>query len=176
MRKSNYMRVFVTLCALFLIFVGIGVPSEYKYIPNVYNPSATPLPEEELECLIQNIYFEASTQNEYGKIGVAQVTLNRVDSPDFPNTICGVVHQGPRAGKNPRLCQFSWYCDGKSDRIRSRSVYEESRRIALRVVFSRSKKDYTQGATHYHAVYVKPWWVKGLTRTIQLGDHIFYRK
>ena len=100
------MRVFVTLCALFLIFVGIGVPSEYKYIPNVYNPSATPLPEEELECLIQNIYFEASTQNEYGKIGVAQVTLNRVDSPDFPNTICGVVHQGPRAGKNPVCVSF----------------------------------------------------------------------
>ena len=152
----------------------IGVPSEYKYTPNVYNPAATPLLEEELECLIQNIYFEAPTRNEYGKIGVAQATLNRVDSPDFPNTLCGMVHQGPRAGKNPRLYQFSWHCDGKADRIRSRSMYEESKRIALHVFFH-SKGNFTQGATHYHAVYVKPWWVQGLTRTIQLGGHIFYR-
>ncbi|SVD01120.1 uncharacterized protein METZ01_LOCUS353974, partial [marine metagenome] len=57
------MKIFVVHCALFLIFVGIGVPSEYKYIPNVYYPSGTHLPEEELECLIQNIYFEASTQD-----------------------------------------------------------------------------------------------------------------
>ena len=169
------MKIFVVLFTLFLFFVGIGVPSDHKYIPNIYNPSGTPLPEEELECMIQNIYFEASTQDEYGKIGVAQATLNRVDSPDFPNTICGVVHQGPRAGNNPRLCQFSWHCDGKSDRIRNHRVYKESRRIAL-LVFYRSKEDFTQGATHYHAVYVQPWWIKGLTRTIQLGDHIFYRK
>ena len=73
---------------------------------------------EELECMSKNIYFEAAMESTAGKLAVAQVTMNRVRSHHYPNTVCKVITQG-RHYKNgfpvKDRCQFSWYCDGKLD-------------------------------------------------------------
>ena len=68
----------------------------------------------EIECLTRNIYFEAATEDGFGKLAVAMTTLNRVRHSKFPNTICGVVYQGPRIKHKTWACQFSWFCDGKA--------------------------------------------------------------
>jgi spore germination cell wall hydrolase CwlJ-like protein len=137
----------------------------------------------EVSCLAQNIYHEARNQTIVGQIAVGQVTLNRVGDPRFPDTICEVVTEGPHrpSWKDPNvmipvknLCQFSWYCDGKSDEIRNFVVYQEI--VELAEIMIRYKVlDITSGATHYHANYVTPAWAQTMTRTAKIEDHIFYR-
>ena len=130
---------------------------------------------EELDCMASNIYFEASTQPRVGKIAVAQVTMNRVRSPEFPNSVCEVVYQGPKNNKNSKLCQFSWYCDDKPDVIRSKRTWRECVFVAKYVMLG-GVPDITHNSTHYHADYVNPWWAKKMKLIIKLGDHIFYRQ
>ena len=139
------------------------------------------------KCLADNMYFEARNQGTAGIIAVSNVVLNRVASDMYPNTVCGVVRQGPHREswrKNgvyhpvKHRCQFSWYCDGKSDDIPSfdgeifQLIYEYAE-LYLRpdVILI----DITDGATHYHADYVFPEWRKSKTKTVEIGDHIFYR-
>jgi len=125
-----------------------------------------------LECLAATIYFEAQRQAPSGQFAVASVVLNRAQHPNFPQEICGVVKQGyPAAGKR---CQFSWYCDGKPDRIANTKVWKRCLRIAYSVLTSEYFSDPTSGALFYHASYVKPFWVSEMTPTGKIGDHIFY--
>ena len=133
-----------------------------------------------LECLALNIYHEARGESEKGQVAVALVTRNRVEDPRFPNSYCGVVKQGRITSWAPATkineCQFSWYCDGKSDRVNSMFSWEEAVRIAYEVMYN-DIVDFTRGATHYHANYVRPYWRKDrqLTRVKIVGTHIFYR-
>ena len=107
-------------------------------------------------CLAQNIYHEARSQPIIEKIAISQVVLNRVSSRRYPNTICKVIYQAKR--KKFRvirdLCQFSWYCDGKSDYPYDFDSWTESVRVAALTMAL--KVDFTQGALNYHAVYVDP--------------------
>ena len=145
-----------------------------EYKPLDFGLQVAGVQDSEIECLTRNIYFEAATEDGFGKLAVAMATLNRVRHPRFPNTICGVVYQGPRIKHKTWACQFSWFCDGKSDRMRDKRLRKESRRIAtLALLFP--EKDITLGATHYHANYVNPIWAQKLTLTTQFGRHIFYR-
>jgi len=130
----------------------------------------------ENKCLTDNIYFEARSQGFAGWVAVAQVTLNRVEDKRFPNTICEVVKQGLTYQSGHPIknkCQFSWYCDGKSDEIINTKIHEE---ISIMVNnYIHFGFDITDGATHYHADYVLPSWAKTKTKTIEIDDHIFYR-
>lgn len=141
--------------------------------------------EESIECLAKNMYFEARNQSLRGIIAVGQVTINRLSDIRFPNTICEVVKQGPTSrwwrskGKVVPLrhqCQFSWYCDGKSDNIPSqdKDLYSIILALAFKIATS-DWKDITGGATHYHADYVYPEWASTKKQTIVVGNHIFYR-
>ena len=176
---KGYMRVFLGVFTLFCaVFMAktTGASDLSKVV--LFNISQE-LPEKtvnkkELDCMAANIYFEASTQERAGKIGVAQVTMNRVRSPKFPNSVCEVVFQGPKNKKNKRLCQFSWYCDGKPDVIRSKRMWRECVYVAKYVMLG-GVPDITYNSTHYHADYVYPWWAKKMEKTVKLGDHIFYR-
>lgn len=133
-----------------------------------------------LECLAMNIYHEARGESEKGQVAVALVTKNRVDDPRFPNTYCGVVKQGKitswKQATRINECQFSWYCDGKPDSVKDMISWGESVRIAYEVMYA-DIVDFTKGATHYHADYVRPYWRKDrqLTRVKVVGTHIFYR-
>lgn len=126
----------------------------------------------ETECLAKNIYFEANTESVEGKLAVATVTMNRVQSHVFPKTVCGVV-----LDKSSNGCQFSWVCDGKSDIVHSRGDYMESVKIAEEVLlFNKRSRIITSDVLYYHADYVAPAWAKTMRLFTKIGAHIFYRK
>ena len=136
-------------------------------------------------CLAQNVYFEARNQPLAGQMAVISVTVNLMNDKRFPNTICVVVYEGPHrpSWKDQTVmipvknhCQFSWYCDGKSDRIHDMETFNRIFELTTGVVDgSYTIADITEGATHYHADYVEPAWAKTKTKTIEIEDHIFYR-
>ena len=118
-----------------------------------------------------NIYFEARSEPETGQLAVGHVVMNRVASTRFPGTVCGVIQQG---GELRRYrCQFSWWCDGRSDIPGNKRLWEKSAELALKVYWGRTV-DPTEGALWYHADYVKPTWRKAFERGPKIGRHIFY--
>lgn len=127
--------------------------------------------DEDLRCLALNIYHEARSEPRKGQIAVARVTLNRVESKAFPNSVCGVVKQG---GQKRHRCQFSWWCDGKSDHPSDSQAWQRSLKVGKQVLADKAA-DPTKGALFYHADYVKPKWSKAFNRTAQIGRHLFYR-
>lgn len=147
-------------------------------------PSWYQIAEQETECLATNIYFEARGESFEGQKAVAFVTLNRVESDKFPNDICSVVYQAKHsrwwAEHRDRLvpirnqCQFSWYCDGKSDAIRNSHEYQRLYSLASEVITGRHE-DNTEGALWYHANYVRPNWRLTYAKTVDIDDHIFYK-
>jgi len=140
---------------------------------------------QQIECMAQNVYHEARSQGTAGRLAVMAVTSNRVQDHRYPNTVCEVVKQGPHRpswkGTGELIpvrhrCQFSWYCDGKSDKVYDLKTYNEIRDLSALVVRGEINViDITEGATHYHADYVSPDWAKTKTKTIEIEDHIFYR-
>ena len=133
-------------------------------------------------CLAQNIYFEAGNQPLAGKMAVANVTLNRVMDEQFPNNICDVVYQTKTWKKSWKgnmipvrgQCQFSWFCDGKSDEPKDSKTWLEAIRIADTMMYN-NHIDITDGALWYHAYYVQPYWSKHLKKVVEIEDHIFYK-
>ncbi|MEM7302442.1 MAG: cell wall hydrolase [Pseudomonadota bacterium] len=123
-------------------------------------------------CLAVGIYFEARGEPIRGQAAVAQVILNRVKNPKYPNSICGVVYQN----KNWRnRCQFSFACDGIRDRVRSTKLWKQSQKVAADVTAGKVWIKEVGSSTHYHATYVRPRWAKRLKRMKKIGRHIFYR-
>ena len=128
---------------------------------------------EQIRCLALNIYFEARSEPELGKRAVAHVVINRVLNPRFPNSVCDVVQQGGEIKRH--RCQFSWWCDGLSDRPQNVKVWRTALSLAHTIYWGYSQ-DPTRGALWYHADYVSPVWGKKLKRGPQIGRHIFYTK
>ena len=135
-------------------------------------------------CLALNTYHEAKNQSLVGQIATAQVVMNRVEDNRFPNTICEVVKEGPTrpSWEDPKKeypirhrCQFSWYCDGKPDIPKNEKAWQKAQDVAFLVLYDKIKLDVTEGATHYHATYVRPSWAKTKKRTTRIEKHIFYR-
>jgi N-acetylmuramoyl-L-alanine amidase len=162
------------LLVSFLLSVFALIPLAHaKNVPN------TNLSEEQFTWLVKNVYFEARNQGIAGQLAVAMVTLNRVEDPRFPNTVKEVVTQA-YTYKNGfpirHKCQFSWYCDGKSDKVYDWKSFNSIRQIILTYVQNRDIIfDLTEGAVFYHADYVSPSWAKVKEKTIEIEDHIFYR-
>jgi spore germination cell wall hydrolase CwlJ-like protein len=135
---------------------------------------------EALVCLALNIYHEARDQPFIGQVAVAQVVMNRVDDDRYPDDVCAVVMQGPTYSWKPNFpvrhrCQFSWYCDGKSDNPQDQDRWAEAQMIAWGIIKFDKYRGITEGATHYHATYVSPRWAKTLQLVGRIGAHIFYR-
>ena len=134
----------------------------------------------EIECMAKNIYFEAAVESTAGQLAVAQVTLNRVKSKHYPNSVCEVVYEGPKHAsgimKRDR-CQFSWYCDGKGDDPAINGQLWKSAHDLAKYVLKRRHDllDITDGATHYHATYIDaPRWAYQKRVTTSIDQHIFY--
>ena len=128
--------------------------------------------EKSLDCLAMNVYREAGHEPFEGKVAVAQVTLNRVNSNKFPRDVCAVVYQKSRFTERV-ICQFSWYCDSKHrNRPINDEAYEESYRVAKMVFLEDFKLESIENALYYHADYVNPNWK--LKRIAKIGTHIFY--
>ena len=133
-----------------------------------------------LMCMAFNIYHEARNESMLGQIAVGQVVMNRVWDKRFPDTVCEVVKEAVtyKGTKKPVLhkCQFSWYCDGAKDDVNKDSkAWRYSLEYASIVLSGRIVLDVTEGATHYHATYVRPAWARTKTRTTRIDRHIFYR-
>ncbi len=122
------------------------------------------------QCLALAMYWEARGEGRLGMEAVGSVVLNRVRNPKFPRSVCDVVFQG---GESPP-CQFSWWCDGKSDRPRDAVQWRQAIRSAEKLL-SRPHSDPTQGALYFHSTTVHSPWHRRQKPTVRIGGHVFYR-
>jgi spore germination cell wall hydrolase CwlJ-like protein len=128
-------------------------------------------------CLALTLFWEARSEGREGMEAVASVVLNRVKSPEFPDTVCEVVHDGDEEGP----CAFSWWCDGKEDMPALHENWpEEQDRWALaeeiaRAMLTNQDRDITGGALYYHADDVQPTWSAERSRVAKIGRHVYYR-
>jgi len=126
----------------------------------------------ELRCMATAIYFEARDEPVKGQIAVAQVVMNRIRSPFYPKTICGVVYQGERLRTG---CQFSFTCTGKRNAVKEKEEWGTAVKLAKQVIAGEVWLNEVGYATHYHATYVHPSWRHELIKITQIGGHIFYK-
>jgi spore germination cell wall hydrolase CwlJ-like protein len=154
--------------------INAGIP-----LANLANPAARPFylagnaadRARSLDCLTAAIYYESAREPLNGQRAVAQVVLNRVRHPAYPNTVCGVVFEGARRTTG---CQFSFACDGSLRRTPMPAIWEQSRQVAQAALGGYVYAP-VGWATHYHANYVVPYWASSLIKSANVGLHIFYR-
>lgn len=123
-------------------------------------------------CLALAMYYEARSDGPIGMITVGQVVLNRVADPRFPKDVCSVVMQG---GTKHNKCQFSFYCDGKSENPKDKLAWDMSLDLAGAMVRGEIQGKAVSQATCYHAAYAKPSWAYVLPKISRIKSHIFYR-
>ena len=123
-------------------------------------------------CLANAIYFESRSEPLRGQIAVAQVVINRVFSPFYPNDVCGVIYQNAHRRLS---CQFTFACDGKSKAINERGAWARANRIAKQTLHGQLYLADVGTSTHYHATYVNPYWVREMRKNVRHGIHNFYR-
>jgi spore germination cell wall hydrolase CwlJ-like protein len=129
--------------------------------------------EKQLDCMAMNIYREAGHEPFEGKVAVAQVVMNRVNSGKFAPDVCGVIYQKSVIMERV-VCQFSWFCDSATKtRPVNQTAYNESYEVAKKVILEGFKLDILKDALYYHADYVNPNW--GFQKIGKIGNHIFYK-
>jgi spore germination cell wall hydrolase CwlJ-like protein len=170
---GDRMKKLILLCFVLVACSGYSSTDQWGHSLKMHKRTIYSV--KDVNCLAKNIYFEARDQKPKGQIAVALVTINRVKSKRFPNSICKVVEQANR--KNGKLvlhkCHFSWFCDGKSDTPRDKMSWDISLLIA-RAMLRNPMRDFLHGATHYHRIDVDPYWNKKMLKFSTIGDHIFY--
>ena len=136
---------------------------------------------EERYCMAQNIYFESANQSFAGKLAVGHVVINRVRDEQFPNNVCDVIYQAKTRinwlGEEVPIrnqCQFSWYCDGKSDEPVDSKTWMKSLYIAD-LILEVGYRDITEGSLYYHADYIRPYWADVLEHVVTIDNHLFYK-
>jgi N-acetylmuramoyl-L-alanine amidase len=141
--------------------------------------------DEDKHCLQQNIFWEARNQSTLGQVAVAWVTINRMENSSYPTTLCEVVKQGKKNADGSMVrnqCQFSWYCDGKSDKVPNDPIaqraWEDAGLVAEVVLldWARNYSSPVEDAIMYHADYVNPYWAASYEVVTQVESHIFYKK
>ncbi|MER9441806.1 cell wall hydrolase [Mesorhizobium sp. M0045] len=156
-------------------------PNDGRFIPPLskgdHSWMQTPLPasvfsKPEQACLANGIYFEARGESVRGQAAVAQVILNRVRNPAYPNSICGVVYQNDNWFNR---CQFSFACDGRKKRIDNPAAYKTAQDVAMAVTAGKIFIPEVGSSTHYYANYVHPGWARTMQKMTRIGLHIFYR-
>jgi spore germination cell wall hydrolase CwlJ-like protein len=150
------------------------LPTPAQIITKPQAQAVDPTGEESLNdaitCLARSIYWEARGEGDAGMEAIANVIMNRVGHEGFPDTICGVVKQGHEQG----ACQFSWWCDGRSDDATEEEPYSHAKEIA-RKALNHQLKDRTGGALYFHNRKLVPDWSREYIRTVEVGEHVFYK-
>lgn len=152
--------------AVLAVLLGLSTPAAAGTATHPMEPDMT----DPATCLAVAIYWEAMGETLTGKRAVGSVIMNRVRSPDFPDTVCGVVTEGGEQGP----CQFSFWCDGRSDHPVERGPWRDARAVARELLAGRGL-DPTLGALYFHNGTVMPAWTADLQETARIGDHWFYR-
>ena len=170
MKLSNFDKNFMPLYITIVVMLALSIAQELK----AWDENG------EAACLAEAIYFESGNQSDGGRLAVGHVVLNRVEMREYPDTICGVVHDAQwkknwKGHMVPVLhkCQFSYYCDGKPETIEDSKTWNESLMLAALLV--NGQYDFTHGASHYHNDTVHPYWADHLIKTITIDNHIFYK-
>lgn len=176
MKNTFVVALFTATLAVMLLIGSNEQPKEVQIeVPYSALSSKT---KQQVECLAQNIFFEAGHEAVTGQYAVGMVTMKRTMSSSFPNSVCGVVRQ-----KINNTCQFSWWCNDnlKQKAIKynyspaERRLYNQVRKVAMNTYLNyHEMEDPTKGATFYHATYVDPKWK--LKKTTVIGNHIFYKR
>lgn len=148
--------------------VQIAIDPAVPFIAS-YGDAASPRRAE--DCLTQAIYYEGAIEPEAGQRAIAQVVLNRVRHPEYPNSVCGVVFEGQHLSTG---CQFTFTCDGSRARAPMPNLWRKANLVAKAALGGMVAKDVGL-STHYHADYVQPYWSSSLDYTGQIGRHVFYR-
>ena len=144
-----------------------------KYTPVESSQITTAMRERQLGCLSKNIYYEAGNESFEGKVAVAQVTMNRVNSGQFPNDVCKTIYQR-NIFYEKIICQFSWTCDRDSgSRPPNNANYRESEEVAKKVLLEEFRLPGLKEAMYYHADYINPGWKR--EKITKIGHHIFYK-
>ena len=144
---------------------------------NVMTNQVIKVDNEELMWMAKNIYFEAGNQSLAGMLAVGLVVKNRIIDGRYANSVKGVVTQGKRDAKGniiPKQCQFSWYCDGKSDIPNVKDPAWEKAQVEALAILQVRVFDFTDGATHFHNGKVSPNW--GYPKVAEIDDHAFYKR
>lgn len=137
------------------------------------SPVTAEMRQKQLDCLARNIYHEAGSEPFEGKVAVAQVTINRAESGDFPSDICQVVYQ-KNVVYEKVLCQFSWYCNTASlKKPMNGPIYTESMEVAKKVLLEGFRLPSVEKALYFHGDYIQPGWKR--QRVAKIGRHIFYK-
>jgi spore germination cell wall hydrolase CwlJ-like protein len=174
----NISKLILPVFCMYLVILSVVKLTEYRFAQLAQDKFASQYVtaaerDRQLTCLARNIYFESATEPFEGKVAVAQVTLNRAASGQFPSDICGVVYQ-KNVFVQRTVCQFSWYCNSPSVlKVRDPAQYNESMEVAKKVLLEGFRLSGLTDALYYHADYVHPGWRK--EKITQIGRHIFYR-
>ena len=158
--------------SILIISLGIVQVVKLQYSQNVhhvpYRQLSVKEQYEQLDCLTENIYYEATSEPIEGMIGVAQVTINRSNSPKFPNTICLVVHQDS---------QFSWVKDKPKALVKiNKQAWNDAREIAKRVLLEGERLHTLDTSLYYHTSDMTAVWDKNMRLITKLGHHNFYEE
>ena len=141
----------------------------------IFLMSIEPSQADEMECLTEAVYFEARSEPFIGQLAVANVIMERVRSSEFPNTVCSVVHDATEWNGVPirNRCAFSYWCDGKHERMTDKEAYKTARNVA-RMAIDGVLYEAVMGSTFYHASYVQPEWSTNFNFLTRIGKHLFY--
>jgi spore germination cell wall hydrolase CwlJ-like protein len=177
-------RVLLTVMAVILATVSAVAGAAANYRPAAFPVAVVaPAPASaqdmvltgliaEHRCLAEALYYEARGEGSRGEKAVAEVVFHRMEAGNFGNSICAVVYEG--AGHHG--CQFSFTCNGELKRPREEAAWQKSEELAAQILTGEERlRNMTGGATHYHAVWMRPFWAPTLKKTGQIGGHIFYR-
>jgi len=178
----NVTALIILVCAI-LTVIGLYLSASLlNWVVNTkfdniehFSPTevTTQLRERQLGCLAKNIYYEAGSEPFEGKVAVAQVTMNRVRSGNFPDDLCKVIYQ-KNIFYEKIVCQFSWYCDRAATvKPINTASYDESMIVAKKVLLEKFELPSLKTALYYHADYLNPGWKK--EKITQIGHHIFYK-
>lgn len=167
--------ILIMTCVISLAFYSLTLVVKHKFKniePATVSEVTAKVRERQLSCLARNIYYEAGSEPFEGKVAVAQVTLNRMESGKFPDDVCQVIYQ-KNVFYERVVCQFSWYCDREATvRPIHKGNYDESMEAAKKVLLEGFRLPSIKTALYYHADYVNPGWNK--ERVAKIGRHIFY--
>ena len=175
---KNFIKILLVLIGLAVAgFIGYKAIM-YKLDPDkqlVLNATAVTaeVRNKQLDCLAKNIYYEAGGEPFEGKVAVAQVTINRAESGQFPNDICKVVYQ-KNVVYEKVLCQFSWYCENASAmKPKNTAMFKESEMVARQVLLENFRLPSLKHALYFHATHINPKWNR--EKVAQIGGHVFYK-
>ena len=180
--NSRSDRVLFVALAIVLATVSATLGAAASYRPTApASVAAEPQSEHDIvlaqlvaehRCLTEALYFEARGEGRVGERAVAEVVFHRMNAGHYGHSICAVVYEG----SSHHGCQFSFTCNGDLQRPREARAWQKSEQLAAQILTGQAPlRDTTDGATHYHAVSVRPHWAPTLLKTAHIGKHIFYR-